>query len=178
MEDRGRARQRARSGPEPSSSSRHNPNVPIDLNATQASFLAGAAVTQAHHASLIANNAANVALSSQLEIQHARRVAKAIHAGAVQQQSDFAQAAAAAYQQQATRAYLAQEEARAAIEQRDNIFQLLQMRAQQHVQEIRDEAEREILANRDVVQERVQQWVNDNIRPLQQQLAIGFTTVG
>ena len=109
-------------------------NVPIDLNDTQASFLAGAAVTQAHQASLIANNAADVALSSQLEVQHAQQVAKAIHAGAVQQQSDFAQAAAA-YQQQATRAYLAQqEEARAAIEQRDNNFQLLQMRAQQHVQ--------------------------------------------
>ena len=174
MEDRGRARQRARSGPDPSSSSsRHNPNVPIDLNATQASFLAGAAVTQAHQASLIANNAADVALSSQLEVQHAQQVAKAIHAGAVQQQSDFAQAAAA-YQQQATRAYLAQqEEARAAIEQRDNNFQLLQMRAQQHVQGIRNEAEREILANRDVVQERAQQWVNDSIRPLQQQIAIG-----
>ena len=152
MEDRGRARQRARSGPDPSSSSsRHNPNVPIDLNATQASFLAGAAVTQAHQASLIANNAADVALSSKLEVQHAQQVAKAIHAGAMQQQSDFAQAAAA-YQQQATRAYLAQqEEARAAIEQRDNNFQLLQLRAQQHVQGIRNEAEREILANRDVV---------------------------
>ena len=174
MEDRGRARQRARSGPDPSSSSsRHNPNVPIDLNATQASFLAGAAVTQAHQASLIANNAADVALSSQLEVQHAQQVAKAIHAGAVQQQSEFAQAAAA-YQQQATRAYLAQqEEARAAIEQRDNNIQLLQMRAQQHVQGIRQEAEREILANRDVVQERAQQWVNDSIRPLQQQIAIG-----
>ena len=174
MEDRGRARQRARSGPDPSSSSsRHNPNVPIDLNATQASFLAGAAVTQAHQASLIANNAADVALSSQLEVQHAQQVAKAIHAGAVQQQSDFAQAAAA-YQQQATRAYLAQqEEARAAIEQRDRNFQLLEMRAQLQVQGIRDEAEREILANRGVVQERAQQWVNDNIRPLQQQIAIG-----
>ena len=174
MEDRGGARQRARSGPDPSSSSsRHNPNVPIDLNATQASFLAGAAVTQAHQASLIANNAADVALSSQLEVQHAQQVAKAIHAGAVQQQSDFAQAAAA-YQQQATRAYLAQqEEARAAIEQRDRNFQLLEMRAQQQVQGIRNEAEREILANRGAVQERAQQWVNDNIRPLQQQIAIG-----
>ena len=47
------------------------------------------------------------------------------------------------------------------------------MRAQQHVQGIRHEAEREILANRDVVQERAQQWVNDSIRPLQQQIAIG-----
>ena len=150
MGDRGRARQRAHSGPEPSSSSRHNPNVPIDLNATQASFLAGAAVTQAHHASVIAKNAADIALSSQLEIQNAQRVAKAIHAGAVQQQSEFAQAAAA-FQQQATRAYLAQqEEARAAIEQRDRNYQLLEVRAQQHVQGIRHEAEREILANRDV----------------------------
>ena len=33
------------------------------------------------------------------------------------------------------------------------------------------EAEREILANRDVVQERAQQWVSDSIRPLQQQIA-------
>ena len=53
------------------------------------------------------------------------------------------------------------------------VSQLLQMRAQQHVQGIRNEAEREILANRDVVQERAQQWVNDSIRPLQQQIAIG-----
>ena len=172
MEDRGRARQRARPGPDPSSSSGYNPNVPIDLNATQASFLAGAAVTQAHHASIIANNAADVALSSQLEVQHAQRVANAIHAGAVQQQTDFAQAAAA-YQDQATRAYLSQqEEARAAIEQRDNNLQLLQMRAQQQVQGIRDEAEREILANRASVQERAQQWVTENMRPLQQQIAI------
>jgi len=134
--------------------------------------LAGAAVAQAHHVSLIANNAVDAALSSQLEVQNAQRVANAIHAGAVQQQTDFAQAAAA-FQQQATRAYLAQqEEARAAIEQRDNNFQLLQMRAQQHLQGIRDEAEREILVNRGV-QERAQQWVTENIRPQQQQIAIG-----
>ena len=173
MEDRGRSRQRARSGPEPSSSSGCNLNVPIDLNATQASFLPVAAVTHARHASLIANNAADVALSSQLEVQHAQRGANAIHAGAVQKQTDFAQAAAA-FQDQATRASLAQqEEARAAIEQRDNNLQLLQMRAQQHVQGIGHEAEREILANRGAVQERVQQWVSDSIRPLQQQRIVG-----
>ena len=135
--------------------------------------MAGAAVTQAHHASVLANNAADVALSSQLEVHNAHRFAEAIHAGAVQQQSDFAQAATA-FQQQATRAYLTQqEEARAAIEQRDRNFQLLEMRAHQQVQGIRNEAEREILANRGVVQERAQQWVNDSIRPLQQQIAIG-----
>ena len=46
------------------------------------------------------------------------------------------------------------------------------MRAQQQVQGIRDEAEREILANRAAVQERAQQWVTEYMRPLQQQIAI------
>ena len=169
MEERGRSRQRPRPGHDPSSSSGYNPKAPSDLNATEASFLAGAAVSQAHHASMMANNAAD----AQLEAQHAQRVAQAIHAGALQQQTDFAQAAAA-FQHQATRAFLTQqEEARAAIEQRDHNMQLLEMRAQQHVQGIRDEAEREILANRGAVQERAQQWVNDSVRPLQQQITIG-----
>ena len=79
MEERGRPRQRAHVGPEPSSSSGYFPDITIDLNATQASFLAGAAISQAHHAPQIANNAADVALSSQLEVQHAQRVANAIH---------------------------------------------------------------------------------------------------
>ena len=172
MEDRGRARRRAHSGPNPGRTSYGNfSNAPQELNATQASFLAGAAVTQAHHASTVANNAADVALSSQLEAQHAQRVAQAIHAGAVQQQTDFAQAAAA-YQEQATRAFLSQqEEARVAIEQRDHNLQVLEMRAQQHVQGIRHEAEREIIANRGAVQERAQQWVAENMRPLQDQVA-------
>ena len=88
------------------------------------------------------------------------------------QQSDFAQAAAA-YQEQATRAFLSQqEEARVAIEQRDHNLQVLEMRAQQHVQGIRHEAEREILANRGAVQERAQQWVAENMRPLQDQLVL------
>ena len=142
MEDRGRARRRAHSGPNPGRSSSYGnfSNAPQELNATQASFLAGAAVTQAHHASTVANNAAEVALSSQLEAQHAQRVANAIHA-------DFAQASAAC-QEQATRAYLAQqEEARVAIQQRDHNLQVLEMRAQQHVQGIRHEAERFLNSN-------------------------------
>ena len=47
------------------------------------------------------------------------------------------------------------------------------MRAQQHVQGVRHEAEREILANRGVVQERAQQWVTDNARPLHEQIVLG-----
>ena len=173
MEDRGRGRQRAQPGPGPSSSSSYRPDNPIDLSASQASFLAGAAVTHAHQASQIANNAADVALSSQLELQHAQRVATAIHAGAVQQQADFAQAATT-LREQATRAFLVQqEEARAAIEQRDHNFQLLQLRAQQQVQGVIQEAEREIVANREAVAERAQQWVTDNVRPLQNQINVG-----
>ena len=173
MEDRGRGRQRAQPGPGPSSSSSYRPDNPIDLSASQASFLAGAAVTHAHQASQIANNAADAALSSQLELQHAQRVATAIHAGAVQQQADFAQAATT-LREQATRAFLVQqEEARAAIEQRDHNFQLLQLRAQQQVQGVIQEAEREIVANREAVAERAQQWVTDNVRPLQNQINVG-----
>ena len=174
---RGRDRQRAHSGSHPGASSRSRPNVPIDLDSTQATFLAGAAISHAHHASIIANNAASVALSSQHEVQHAQDVANAIHAGAVQQQSAFAQAAAA-MQQQATRAYLAQqEEARVAIEQRDNNLQLLEMRSHQQVQGILHEAEREILADRGAVQEMASQWVSDNVRPLQQQVLLGHQQI-
>ena len=72
MEDRGRDRQRVQPGPGPSSSSSYRPSNPIDLSASQASFLAGAAVTHARQATQIANNAADAALSSQLELQHAQ----------------------------------------------------------------------------------------------------------
>ena len=171
MEDRGRGRQRAQPGSGPSSSSSYRPDNPIDLGASQAFFLAGAVVTHAHQASQIANNAADAAFSSQLELQHAQRVATAIHAGAVQQQADFAQAATT-LREQATRAFLVQqEEARAAIEQRDHNFQLLQLRVQQ--QGVIQEAEREIVANREAVAERAQQWVTDNVRPLQNQINVG-----
>ena len=47
------------------------------------------------------------------------------------------------------------------------------MRAQQTVQGIRHEAERGMLANREVIQERAQQRVTDNVRPLQNQSLIG-----
>ena len=60
---RGRDRQRAHSGSHPGASSRSRPNVPIDLDSTQATFLGGAAISYAHHASIIAINAASVVLS-------------------------------------------------------------------------------------------------------------------
>ena len=47
------------------------------------------------------------------------------------------------------------------------------MRAQQQVQGVIQEAEREIVANRDAVAERAQQWVSDNVRPLQNQFQVG-----
>ena len=62
-------------------------NNPVDLSAAQATFLAGAAVTQAHHAATIADHASNVAIQSQLEAFQARQVI-------AQQQSDFGQVAA------------------------------------------------------------------------------------
>ena len=47
------------------------------------------------------------------------------------------------------------------------------MRAQQTVQGIQHQAERELAANTEAVQERAQQWVNDTVRPLQQQINLG-----
>ena len=107
---RHRYRQRGPHGPNPSNSP--DPDNPVDLSATQASFLAGAAVSQAHRAANLADHASSVALQSQLEAQHAR-------AALVQQQSDFGQVAAA-MRDSATRAILHnQEEARAALAERD-----------------------------------------------------------
>ena len=54
-----RYRQRAPRGPNPSNSP--DEDNPVDLSATQAAFLAGAAVTQAHHAANLADHASNVA---------------------------------------------------------------------------------------------------------------------
>ena len=85
--DVGRGRRRTQPGPNPSGS--HRQGVPIDLNATQASFLAGAAVNQAHHASVIADNAVTAALNATVETQHAQEMARAIHAGAMQQRAQF-----------------------------------------------------------------------------------------
>lgn len=47
------------------------------------------------------------------------------------------------------------------------------MRALQTVQGIQHQAERELAANTEAVQERAQQWVNDIVRPLQQQINLG-----
>ena len=79
-------RQKAPHGPNPSNSP--DPDNPVDLSATQASFIAGAAVSQAHRAANLADHASTVAIQSQLEAQQAR-VALA------QQQADFGQVAAA-----------------------------------------------------------------------------------
>ena len=65
-----RFRQRAPHGPNPSNSP--DEDNPVDLSATQATFLAGAPVTQAHHAATIADHASNVAIKSQLEAFQAR----------------------------------------------------------------------------------------------------------
>ena len=81
-----RFRQRGPHGPSPRNSP--EPDNPVDLSATQATFLAGAAVSHAHHAATIADHASNVAIQSQLEAQHARHVI-------AQQQSGFDQVAAA-----------------------------------------------------------------------------------
>ena len=59
-----RFRQRAPYGPNPSNSP--DDNGPVDLSATQATFLAGAAVSLAHHAAHVADHASNVAIQSQL----------------------------------------------------------------------------------------------------------------
>ena len=142
MEDRvGLGREHVQ-GPDPSSSSsRHNPNVPIDLNATQASFLAGAAVTQAHQASLIANNAADVALSSQLEVQHAQQVAKAIHAGGRANNSlTLLRLQRRTNSRPHVPTWLSRRKLGLPLSRGiiTSLFQLLQMRAQQHVQGIRN----------------------------------------
>ena len=47
------------------------------------------------------------------------------------------------------------------------------MRAQQQVQGVIEEAERELMATRGVAEERAQRWVSDSVRPLQQQIQIG-----
>ena len=104
-----RYRQRAPHGPNPSNSP--DEDNPVDLSATQATFLAGAAVTQAHHAANLADHASNVAIQSQLEALQARYVI-------AQQQSDFGQVAAE-MRDAAARAILHnQEEGQAALAER------------------------------------------------------------
>ena len=122
-----RFRQRAPHGPNPSNSP--DEDNPVDLSATQATFLAGAAVTQAHHAATIADHASNVAIQSQLEALQARQVI-------AQQQSDFGQVAAE-MRDAAARAILHnQEEAHAALAERDRGSELFEHNLSQQAQQL------------------------------------------
>ena len=163
-----RFRQRAPHGPNPSNSP--DKDNPVDLSATQATFLAGAAVTQAHHAATIADHASNVAIQSQLEAFQARQVI-------AQQQSDFGQVAAE-MRDAAARAILHnQEEAQAALAERDRGSELfehnLSQQAQQMIFGARQHAQQEVLASQAVLQREAQQFVESNVRPLQQQINLG-----
>ena len=142
-----RFRQRAPYGHNPSNSP--DENVPVDLSATQATFIAGAAVSHAHHAAHVADHASNVAIQSQLEAFQARQAI-------VQQQAGFDQVAAA-MRDAATRAILHnQEEAHAALAERDRGSELfehnLSQQAQQLVLGARHQAQQEVLANQAVMQ--------------------------
>ena len=121
-----RFRQRGPHGLNPSNSP--DEDNPVDLSATQATFLAGAAVTQAHHAATIADHASNVAIQSQLEAFQARQVI-------AQQQSDFGQVAAE-MRDAAARAILHnQEEAHAALAERDRGSELFEHNLTQQAQQ-------------------------------------------
>ena len=163
-----RFRQRAPHGPNPSNSP--DEDNPVDLSATQATFLAGAAVTQAHHAATIADHASNVAIQSQLEAFQARQVI-------AQQQSDFGQVAAE-MRDAAARAILHnQEEAHAALAERDRGSELFEHNLTQHAQQLifgaRQHAQQEVLESQAVLQREAQQFVESNVRPLQQQINLG-----
>ena len=163
-----RFRQRGPHGPNPSNSP--DEDNPVDLSATQATFLAGAAVTQAHHAATIADHASNVAIQSQLEAFQARQVI-------AQQQSDFGQVAAE-MRDAAARAILHnQEEARAALAERDRGSELFEHNLSQHAQQLifgaRQHAQQEVLESQAVLQREAQQYVESNVRPPQQQINLG-----
>ena len=163
-----RFRQRAPHGPNPSNSP--DEDNPVDLSATQATFLAGAAVTQAHHAATIADHASNVAIQSQLEAFQARQVI-------AQQQSDFGQVAAE-MRDAAARAILHnQEEAHAALAERDRGSELFEHNLTQQAQQLifgaRQHAQQEVLESQAVLQREAQQFVESNVRPLQQQINLG-----
>ena len=135
-------RQRAPNGPNPSNSP--DEDNPVDLSATQA----GAAVTQAHHAANLADHASNVAIQSELEALQARHVI-------AQQQSDFGQVAAE-MRDAAARAILHnQEEAQAALAERDRGSELfehnLSQQAQQLILGARQQAQQEVLANHQLI---------------------------
>ena len=163
-----RFRQRAPHGPNPSNSP--DEDNPVDLSATQATFLAGAAVTQAHHAATIADHASNVAIQSQLEAFQARQVI-------AQQQSDFGQVAAE-MRDAAARAILHnQEEAHAALAERDRGSELFEHNLTQQAQQLifgaRQHAQQEVLESQAVLQREAQQFVESSVRPLQHQINLG-----
>ena len=163
-----RFRQRAPHGPNPSNSP--DEDNPVDLSATQATFLAGAAVTQAHHAATIADHASNVAIQSQLEAFQARQVMG-------KQQSDFGQVAAE-MRDAASRTILHnQEEAHAALAERDRGSELFEHNLTQQAQQLifgaRQHAQQEVLESQAVLQREAQQFVESNVRPLQQQINLG-----
>ena len=163
-----RFRQRGPYGPNPSNSP--DPDNPVDLSATQATFLAGAAITHAHHAATIADHASNVAIQSQLETQQARFAL-------AQQQSDFRQVAAA-MRDAATAAILHnQEEAQVALAERDRDSELfehnLNQQAQQLVLGARQHAQYEIATSQAALHREAQNFVESSVRPLQHQINVG-----
>lgn len=84
----------------PSSSSNGQPYSAPELNPQQATFLAGAAVSQAHHAANVANQAASAAHYYHHESLEAQRVAALAQHHVAQREEQFAQAATE-YQRQA-----------------------------------------------------------------------------
>lgn len=163
-----RFRQRGPHGPNPSNSP--DPDNPVDLSATQATFLAGAAITHAHQAANIADHASNVAIQSQLETLQARQLL-------AQQQSDFGQVAAA-MRDSANRAIQHNlEEAQAALAERDRDMGLFQHNLNQQAEQLvlgaRLQAQREIQASQAAMQREAHQFVESNVRPLQQQINLG-----
>ena len=115
----------------------------------------------------MADHASNVAIQSQLEALQARHVI-------AQQQSDFGQVAAE-MRDAAARAILHdQEEAQAALAERDRGSKLFEYNPSQHAHQLilgaRQQAQQEVLANQAVLQREAQQFVESNVRSLQHQI--------
>ena len=142
--------------PQPSSSSTV---PPVDLNATQATFLAGAAVHQAHQASMVAEHASNAAL-------HFQQQAQVTQQNAVRQQAQFHQAATAIQSRAEAYVRQAQEEARSAGVERDEVAR----QASQTVEGFRREAVAEVQATQSQLEARANQWLNENMSQIMDQM--------
>ena len=142
--------------PQPSSSSTV---PPVDLNATQATFLAGAAVHQAHQASMVAEHASNAAL-------HFQQQAQVTQQNAVRQQAQFHQAATAIQSRAEAYVRQAQEEARSAGVERDEVAR----QASQTVEGFRREAVAEVQATQSQLEARANQWLNENMSQIMEQM--------